>query len=162
MTPDFTFISFWWRHQLIASALDFIYARVYHLSFGLCFFAGVFLSSRVTGAYPVTTDLIMRVNVRTTKNNISYVSTHQGTPFGRTDDRKKALRTPQPKSTSKCHIHSLAYSSANNNSSHAVTTPQPHTSLPTTSNIRIRVLGARYKLCSLYTVMYVPGTGVPA
>ena len=30
------------------------------------FFPGVFLSSRVTGACPVTTDLIMRVNVRTT------------------------------------------------------------------------------------------------
>ena len=29
-------------------------------------FPGVFLSSRVTGACPVTTDLIMRVNVRTT------------------------------------------------------------------------------------------------
>ena len=38
---------------------------VYHL--GLCVFSpGVFLSSRVTGACPVTTDLIMRVNVRTT------------------------------------------------------------------------------------------------
>ena len=38
---------------------------VYHL--GSCvFFPGVFLSSRVTGACPVTTDLIMRVNVRTT------------------------------------------------------------------------------------------------
>ena len=38
---------------------------VYHLE--LCvFFPGVFLSSRVTGACPVTTDLIMRVNVRTT------------------------------------------------------------------------------------------------
>ena len=38
---------------------------VYHL--GLCvFFPGVFLSSRVTGACPVTTDVIMRVNVRTT------------------------------------------------------------------------------------------------
>ena len=38
---------------------------VYHL--GLCvFFPGVFLSSRVAGACPVTTDLIMRVNVRTT------------------------------------------------------------------------------------------------
>ena len=32
----------------------------------LCFFPGVFLSSRVIGACPVTTDLIMRVNVRTT------------------------------------------------------------------------------------------------
>ena len=30
------------------------------------FFPGVFLSSGVTGACPVTTDLIMRVNVRTT------------------------------------------------------------------------------------------------
>ena len=29
------------------------------------FFPGVFLSSRVTGACPVTTDFIMRVNVRT-------------------------------------------------------------------------------------------------
>ena len=38
---------------------------VYHL--GLCvFFPGVFLSSRLTGACPVTTELIMRVNVRTT------------------------------------------------------------------------------------------------
>ena len=34
----------------------------------LCFFPGVFVSSRVTGACPVTTDLIMRVNVRTTTN----------------------------------------------------------------------------------------------
>ena len=32
----------------------------------LCFFPGVFLSSRVTGSCRVTTDLIMRVNVRTT------------------------------------------------------------------------------------------------
>ena len=32
----------------------------------LCFFPEVFLSSRVTGACPVTTDLIMRVDVRTT------------------------------------------------------------------------------------------------
>ena len=29
-------------------------------------FPGVFLSSRVTGACPVTTDLIMRVNAKTT------------------------------------------------------------------------------------------------
>ena len=36
-------------------------------TFGLfVLFPGVFLSSRVTGACPVTTDLIMRVNVRTT------------------------------------------------------------------------------------------------
>ena len=39
---------------------------VYHLWFCLCFFPGVFLSSRVTGACPVTTDLILRVNMRTT------------------------------------------------------------------------------------------------
>ena len=32
----------------------------------LCFIPGVFLSSRVTGACPVTADLVMRVNVRTT------------------------------------------------------------------------------------------------
>ena len=38
---------------------------VYHL-WRVCVFPwGVFLSSRVTGVYPVTTDLIMRVNVRT-------------------------------------------------------------------------------------------------
>ena len=30
----------------------------------LCFFPGVFLSSRMNGACPVTTDLIMRANVR--------------------------------------------------------------------------------------------------
>ena len=36
-------------------------------TFGLfAFFPGVFLSSRVSGACPVTTGLIMRVNVRTT------------------------------------------------------------------------------------------------
>ena len=46
---------------------------VYHL--GLCvFFPGVCLSSRVTGACPVTTDLIVRVNVRTTTT-----TTHQET-----------------------------------------------------------------------------------
>ena len=38
---------------------------VYHLGL-FVFFPGVFLSSRVTGACPVATDLIMRVNVRTT------------------------------------------------------------------------------------------------
>ena len=38
---------------------------VYHPWF-VCFFPGEFLSSRLTGACPVTTDLILRVNVRTT------------------------------------------------------------------------------------------------
>ena len=44
---------------------------VYHLWF-VCVFslAGVVLSSRVTGACPVTTDLIMRVNVRTTTTEL--------------------------------------------------------------------------------------------
>ena len=35
--------------------------------------AGVFLSSSVTRACPVTTDLILRVNVRTTTNTTSVV-----------------------------------------------------------------------------------------
>ena len=35
----------------------------------LCFFPGVFLSSRVTGACPVTTDSIMGVKLRTTTNS---------------------------------------------------------------------------------------------
>ena len=36
-------------------------------TFGLfVFFPGAFLSSRVIGTCPVTTDLVMRVNVRTT------------------------------------------------------------------------------------------------
>ena len=39
---------------------------VYHLGLCVCFPSGVFLISRVTGACPVTTDLIIRVNVRTT------------------------------------------------------------------------------------------------
>ena len=38
---------------------------VYHLGLSV-FLPGLFLSSRVTGACPVTTDLIMRVNVKTT------------------------------------------------------------------------------------------------
>ena len=38
---------------------------MYHLGL-FVFFPRVLLSSRVTGACPVTTDLIMRVNVRTT------------------------------------------------------------------------------------------------
>ena len=46
----------------IASAM--IYACT---TFGLCFFPGVFLHSRVTGACAVTTDFIMRVSVRPTK-----------------------------------------------------------------------------------------------
>ena len=57
---------------------------VYHL--GLCvFFPGVFLSSRVTGACPVTTDLIMRVNVRatTTTTTTTMVLTFIAAPLHR-------------------------------------------------------------------------------
>ena len=39
---------------------------VYNLWFVSVFFHGVFLHSRVTGACPVTTDLILRGNVRAT------------------------------------------------------------------------------------------------
>ena len=46
---------------------------VYHFWFE--FFPGVFLSSRVTGACPVTTDLIMRVNVRTTTTATTTTTT---------------------------------------------------------------------------------------
>ena len=44
---------------------------VHHLWFVFFFFPGVVPSSRVTGACPVTTDLIMRVNVRTTTTSWS-------------------------------------------------------------------------------------------
>ena len=44
--------------------------RVYHLWF-VCALPGVFLSPRVTGVCPVTTDWNMRVYVRTTTNNIT-------------------------------------------------------------------------------------------
>ena len=40
----------------------------------LCLLPGVFLSSSVSGACPVTTDLIMRVNVRTTSIH-QYINT---------------------------------------------------------------------------------------
>ena len=54
---------------LIASAV--VYACI---TFGLfVFFPGVFLSSRVTRACPVTADLIMRVNVRTTTTTLRFI-----------------------------------------------------------------------------------------
>ena len=53
LIPDLTFICFWWRHEL----RQLWSMRVPPLVCS-CFFPGVFLSSRVTGAYPVTTDLI--------------------------------------------------------------------------------------------------------
>ena len=51
---------------------------VYRLGL-FAFYPGVFLSSRVTGACPVTTDLIMRVNVRTTTTAQTHNRT-LGTP----------------------------------------------------------------------------------
>ena len=55
---------------------------VYHL--GLCvFFPGVFLSSRVTGACPVTTNLIIRVIVRTTTTSVARVDAVQLSTFVR-------------------------------------------------------------------------------
>ena len=44
---------------------------VYHLGL-FVFFPGVFFSSRVTGACPVNTDLMMQVNVRTTTTATIY------------------------------------------------------------------------------------------
>ena len=52
---------------------------VYHLGL-FVFFPRVFLSSRVTGACPVTTDLIMRVNVRTTTTT-TEILLHVSWPF---------------------------------------------------------------------------------
>ena len=49
---------------------------VYHLGL-FVFFPRVFLSSRVTRACPVTTDLIMRVNVRTTTTHALALSASQ-------------------------------------------------------------------------------------
>ena len=66
-----------------------------------CFFLGVFLHSRVTGACPVTTDLIMRVNVRTT------TGTRTGT-LGLLLDIDRTLDGSQPTARSldsKCTHH---------------------------------------------------------
>ena len=60
LTPGFSFLCFWWSMNCVSCDIC-----VYHLGL-FVFFPGVFLSSRVTGACPVTTDLIERVNVRTT------------------------------------------------------------------------------------------------
>ena len=49
------------------TALRALSVVVFHCLVCLCFLPGVLLSSSVTGACPVTTDLNMRVNVRTTK-----------------------------------------------------------------------------------------------
>ena len=52
-------ISCWWRHELRQSWC------MRGPPWVVCVFPGVFLSSRVTGACPVTTDLNIRANVRT-------------------------------------------------------------------------------------------------
>ena len=53
-------------------------------TFGLVvFFRGVFLSSRVTGACAVTTDLIMRVNVTTTATTTTTTTTVACAAHGR-------------------------------------------------------------------------------
>ena len=63
LTPDFTYLFIFGRGVNCVS-YDIC---VYHFWFCLgVFFPGVFLHSRATGACPVTTDLVMRVNVRTT------------------------------------------------------------------------------------------------
>ena len=59
------------------SVVIYIYICVYPLGLLFVFSSGVFLSSRVAGACPVTTDLIMRVNIvrtTTTKTEILPVS----------------------------------------------------------------------------------------
>ena len=50
---------------------------VYHLGLSV-YSPGVFFSSRVTGACPVTTELIMRDNVRTTT---TYTFIHLGSAW---------------------------------------------------------------------------------
>ena len=55
----------------------------YHFWFCLCVFPGVFISSRVTGACPVATDLTIRLNVRTTTTTTTKTS--PTTPTGRDD-----------------------------------------------------------------------------
>ena len=59
LTPDYLFVS---GVGMKCVSCDIC---VYHLGL-FVFFPGVYLSSRVTGACPVTTNLIMRVYVRTT------------------------------------------------------------------------------------------------
>ena len=77
LTLDFTVIFFWRRHELRQLAV--IYSCT---TFGLfVFFPRVFLSSGVTGACPVTTDLIMRVNVRTTTTTTTTTTSKYGIFF---------------------------------------------------------------------------------
>ena len=62
LTPDFTYVDY-----VSGGGMNCVSCDICVCHFGLfVFFPEVFLSSRVTGACPVTTGLIMRVNVRTT------------------------------------------------------------------------------------------------
>ena len=68
---------------------------VYHLGL-FVFFPGVFLSSRLTGACPVTTDLIVRVNSTTTTTPIFRAprdnpKTRSLCPFGAQVQRQKNI-----------------------------------------------------------------------
>ena len=63
LTSDFIFYIFSRVHDL--HQLRCIRVPWHHFWFAYFFF-GAFFHTRVTGACPVTTDLIMRVNVRTT------------------------------------------------------------------------------------------------
>ena len=53
---------------------------VYHLGL-FAFFSGVFLTSRMTGARPVTTDFIMRVALRTTTTTATTTTNKDGTTY---------------------------------------------------------------------------------
>ena len=82
LTPDFTlYVSGGGRNCVSCDIC------VYHLRL-FVFFPGVFLSSRATGACPVTMDMIMRVNVRTTTTHadihdvvLSYLHSIYGTGY---------------------------------------------------------------------------------
>ena len=101
LTPDFTFFIFFWRgHEL--RQLHMIYACT---TFGLLvFFPGVFFYSRVTGACPMTTDLIMRVNVRTTTTTTTTAAAavSQHYTWCITDSNEAAV--PYRANRDKCHI----------------------------------------------------------
>ena len=57
---------FSYKYEYVIYTTRYVYLVNYFWVLFLLFSAGVFLSSRVTGACPVTTDLSMRVHVTTT------------------------------------------------------------------------------------------------
>ena len=70
LTLDFTFFYVCWRRHELLHDTQLRGMRLILVSFEFVFFPGVFLSPRATGACPLTTDLIMRVNVRTITTTI--------------------------------------------------------------------------------------------